>query len=254
MPPVSVTPFSCQRGCLTIRGLIYRPQGERLPIAILSHGFLANYHSVQSYAQWLAERGYLALCFDFNGGGPEVTSDPDTTQMTIFTEVEDLKTVIAYAKTLESGDPNSILLLGCSQGGIVSALAAKDLGHEIHKLILFYPAFCIPDDADKGEMLFAKFDPQNVPEFLPCGSIQLGRAYATTMQNFDLLGEVSQYQGKVLILSGTQDPIVAPRYVTAAQKAYPNAELFLIEGAGYSFTGTHKTEVLNHLEAFLSAP
>lgn len=45
--------FSCQRDGLTIRGYEYRPQGDNLPIAIVSHGFMANMMTVKHYAQSL---------------------------------------------------------------------------------------------------------------------------------------------------------------------------------------------------------
>ena len=70
-------------------------------------------------------------------------SDGKTTDMSVLTEVSDLCTVIEYAKGLEYTDSTNILLMGCSQGGFVSALTAAKLRDEIRKLVLFYPAFCI---------------------------------------------------------------------------------------------------------------
>ncbi|MBQ8621678.1 MAG: hypothetical protein IJ422_05130 [Oscillospiraceae bacterium] len=42
--PFTETTFECKRGDLTIRGTEYRPEGENLPVAIVSHGFMA-WHS-----------------------------------------------------------------------------------------------------------------------------------------------------------------------------------------------------------------
>ena len=39
--------FSCERGGLTIRGNLFQPEGENLPIAILSHGFMANQYTMK---------------------------------------------------------------------------------------------------------------------------------------------------------------------------------------------------------------
>lgn len=47
------------------------------------------------------------------------------------------------------------------QRGFVSSLVAAKWKDRISKLVLFYPALCIPDDARAGKMMFAKFDPQN---------------------------------------------------------------------------------------------
>ena len=50
------------------RGTEYRPEGEKLPIAIVSHGFMAWQDTVRHYVQELARMGYAAYCFDFCGG------------------------------------------------------------------------------------------------------------------------------------------------------------------------------------------
>ena len=39
--PFIETTFECRRGDLIIRGTEYRPEGENLPVAIVSHGFMA---------------------------------------------------------------------------------------------------------------------------------------------------------------------------------------------------------------------
>ena len=51
--------------------------------------------------------------------------------------------------------------MGCSQGGFVSALVAAKNNFPIEKLVLFYPALCIPDDAepenDDGKLIRKMF-------------------------------------------------------------------------------------------------
>lgn len=170
MGNIKKSKFSCQRDGLTIRGHEYKPIGENLPIAIVSHGFMANLMTVKHYAQFLAEIGYVAFCFDFNGGCVMMgKSDGKTTDTSVLTEVSDLCAVIEYAKSLDYTDSSNILLMGCSQGGFVSALTAAKLRDQVRKLVLFYPALCIPDDARSGKMMWAKFDPQNIPEIVKCG-------------------------------------------------------------------------------------
>ena len=117
--------FECQREGLTIRGTEYRPEGVNLPIAVVSHGFMAYQDTVRHYAKLLAEMGFVSYCFDFNGGCVvKGKSDGKTTEMSVLTEVKDLEAVITYAKEQEYTDADDILLMGCSQGGFVSALVA----------------------------------------------------------------------------------------------------------------------------------
>lgn len=136
------------RGDLTIRGTEYRPNGEKLLIAIVCHGFMANQQTVRQYTRLLAKIGYCAYCFDFCGGSvpPLGRSDGATTDMSVLTEVQDLEAVIRYAQSLPYTS-DTLLLMGCSQGGMVSALTAAKHPDAVDRLVLFYPAFCIPDDA-----------------------------------------------------------------------------------------------------------
>ncbi len=244
--------FELVRDGMLLKGLYYRPQGDPLPIAIVSHGFMANYSTTKGYAEWFAKHGYASFCFDFNGGGLFGKSDKDTTKMTIFTEVEDLKAVIAHARKLPETDENSVTLMGCSQGGVVSALTAAELQDEITRLILFYPALCIPDDARAGKMMFAKFDPDNIPEIIQCGPMKLGREYAACVQGIDLIEIIRSYGGPVLIVHGTGDDIVDYHYAERAAKAYPHAKLKLIPKGSHGFSKKDDKTALIYVKDFLS--
>lgn len=239
--PIQTTAFLSSRDGLTIRGREYRLEDSGLPIAIVSHGFMANQHSVRRYARQLAKWGYAAYTFDFCGGCVLGKSDGHTTDMTVFTEQADLEAVIRYAKSLPYTDASHIILMGCSQGGFVSALAAAKLGAEIEKLVLLYPALCIPDDARAGKMLFAKFDPNNIPETISCGPMRLGRAYAASMLTMNPFDAIAPYQGLVLIVHGAKDSIVDLKYAQQAVTAYDHTaanrcRLIPLEDAGHGFS------------------
>lgn len=249
--PFTQTTFSCKRGDLTIRGTEYRPEGENLPVAIVSHGFMAFQDTVRHYAKELAREGYCAYCFDFCGGSvaQKGKSDGETTDMSVLTEVTDLEAVIEYVQSLPYNS-NHLLLVGCSQGGFVSALAAARHPGLVDKLVLFYPALCIPDDARAGQMMFAKFDPMNIPERIDCGPMKLGRCYVTDVIGMDPYEEIKPYRGPVLIIHGTKDAIVALDYSRQAQKSYPNAKLHIIKGGAHGFNKKHDAIAMAHLRSF----
>ena len=139
--------FTCMRGKLTIRGTLYRQDLDNQPIVIISHGFMANRKSVKVYARQFAAWGYAAFTFDFNGGSIVSQSNGKSTDMSVFTEVKDLMAVIRFAREQSFVNPDRLTLMGCSQGGFVSAMTAAQLKGQVTRLILFYPALCIPDDA-----------------------------------------------------------------------------------------------------------
>ena len=243
--------FECRRGHLTIRGTEYRPAGENLPAAIVCHGFMANRDSVRHYAKELANLGYCAFIFDFCGGSVMGSgkSDGETTDMSVLTEVRDLEAVIAYVKSLPYIG-GGLLLMGCSQGGFVSALTAAKHPEQVKKLLLVYPALCIPDDARAGKMMFAKFDPRNIPERINCGPMKLGKCYVADVIGMDPFEEIKGYPGPVLIIHGTKDAIVNIDYSRKARETYPSAELCVIEGGAHGFGRKHDAIAIAQLKQF----
>ena len=262
--------FTCKRGQLRLRGSMFRPaEGERFPIAVVSHEFMANRLFTIRYARLLASLGYAAFCFDFSGGCIVGGSQGKTTDMTVFTEMEDLKAVIAYAKAQPYTDPDRLLLMGCSQGGLVTALTAAELGEQVEGIILFYPALSIPDDARKGSMIRASFDPQQIPETMRCGPMKLGRAYAASVLDLDPFAAISKYRGDVLIVHGNADDLVDITYSRRAYAAYreaaeaalqageiaamPHLKFHEVEGAGHIFTRPgHNRDAVEAVRAFLT--
>ena len=250
-------PFTCVRDGLTIRGLLFEPvsgkvnEAGKLPVAIVSHMFMVNYKLTVKYARALAECGYLSVCYDFNGGGLFSKSDGKSVDMSVLTEVADLEAVIAEVLKHEKADASRLMLMGCSQGGFVSALVAARHPGMVEKLILFYPALSIPDDARKGQMLMAKFDPKNIPEVIRCGFMKLGRRYVTDVNEMDAFKEISAYEGPVLILHGTKDTAVDVSNSKKAAEVYPNARLELIADAGHGFFGAKGKTAMAMLKEYV---
>ena len=249
--------FSCERDGLTIKGTVFLPKGKTdCPIAVISHGFMANQMFSQIHAQNLAKMGYAAFCFDFCGGTLVGSSDGDSTDMSVLTEAEDLKAVIEFAKSQSYTDENELILLGCSQGGFVSAIVAAEMKEEVDALILLYPALCIPDDARSGEMMFSKFDPQNVPETFWCGPMKLGRRYVTDVIEMDPYEIIHQYTGKVLIIHGNQDETVDISYALRAVETYSQAgadvEMKIIDEGGHMFFNPiHAYKALGYIREYV---
>ncbi len=255
---------SCIRDGLVLRGTEYRPAettaGDTacLPAAIVSHGFMANRSSVRHYAKALARQGFAAFCFDFAGGcAIGGKSDGKTTDMSVLTEVEDLDAIVSHVCALPYVDQRRVLLMGCSQGGLVSALYAAKCPDVVAGLALFYPALCIPDDARAGKMMFARFDPQNVPERFWCGPMRHGRRYATDVMTLDPYEAIVAYEGPALIVQGSADAIVDPSYARRAFEVYDrrkgahdSVELVMIEGAGHGFAPWHDRRAMAELLRF----
>lgn len=256
IPGVTESTFECVRDGLIIRGTEYRPEGESLPISIVSHGFMGFQDTVRHYCKALASIGYAAYCFDFCGGSApgKGASEGASTDMSVLTEVKDLEAVIAYTRSL-SYTSDTLLLMGCSQGGFVSGLVSVKPENKVSKLVLFYPALCIPDDARAGKMLFAKFDPENIPDVINCGPMKLGGCYPRDVLKMDPYAEISPYQGPVLIVHGTKDKIVHVDYARKAADAYEavlsgRTKLCIIEDGAHGFNKKHDAYAIEQLKQF----
>ena len=220
--------FTCNRDGLTISGKVFHTDMEKQPILIISHAFMANKWFSYAHAEYLLKLGYAVFTFDFNGGCLLGKSEGKKTDMSVLTEVEDLKAVIEYAKNCPYTDEQKIVLMGCSQGGFVSAITASQLTDTVDKLILFYPALSIPDDARSGSMIYAEFDPLHVPDSFMCGPMRLGKCYVEDVLQMDAYEAIGNYTGDVLLLHGGKDSVVDKAYSDKAYKTYTSAGAHVI--------------------------
>lgn len=258
--------FSTVRDGLTLRGYVYRQreleQDYSCPIVILCHGFLADQSTTAEYARYFARHGYVALTFDFAGGCLLGRSDGSLAHdMTLSSECRDLKAVLSYARKNLIADASRISLMGLSQGGLVCAMTAADPSLSIERLILFYPALCIPDDARKGCMMFFHFDPEDIPEeIIGLIPLRLNGAYAKEAQQLDVHAAITPYRGPVLIVHGKADRIVNYEYSLKAAEAYratrhktkdAPVKLYLIDRAGHGFGRILDLQALAYVDTFI---
>ena len=205
----TVSELCCERDGKNIYGLAYVPDtAEKVPLVILSHELNNTHETMKAYAEALAGNGYAAYIYDFCGGSASSKSDGATTEMSVMTEKADLEAVLTTAKTWSFVDTNRILLLGGSQGGVVTSLAAADHADEIAGTILLYPAYSIFD------IIHERFSElSEVPDtFVWNGWLDVGRCYAADIWETDPYSEISAYTMPVLILHSTQDAVMDISY------------------------------------------
>lgn len=221
-----------------IRGYLYRPDNvaDKLPLVILSHGFFANYTWMTYYAEELVKQDIICYLFDFRGGGPDTESDGTLEESSVLTELQDLNTIIRNLSEHNSVDKDRIYLLGHSQGGLVSALAATQ--NSIRAMFLLAPAYNIPE-----EMRNTKLPQEGKIIKHPVGIFT--RKYITDARKIKIYDDVNKFSNKVYIFHGKNDNLVPLNYVKQAQKQYPDAQLKIIENENHNFTKKAKEEVKN---------
>ncbi|MGM9675933.1 MAG: alpha/beta hydrolase family protein [Bacteroidaceae bacterium] len=222
--------YCCMRDSNRIYGMLYlNPLASNIrPAVILSHSSSLTHEAMAGYALMLARQGFVAYCFDFCGGSADSKSDGDASDMTVFTEVEDLRTVVNDVKRLGFVDRQRVYLMGSSQGGLVSALLADEEPDAFAGMVLFYPAFNIPDMVAQ----FAGLGSWG-------GSFGLSQKYMDSMKDFDVWAHVGSFPHPVCIVHGTSDIIVDISYSEKAEACYPNARLHRIQGANHGFNAAN---------------
>lgn len=230
-----------------IYGIAYIPdtENEKVPLVICAHGLGGSYHTNMAYAEQLAGHGIAAYCFDFRGGGGTM-SDGDTTEMSVMTEVSDLEAILEAAAGWDFVDTDKMVLLGTSQGGITSAIAAARHTDEVSGLVLLYPAFLVSD------AIHEQFDSlEDVPDTYRFNWITAGRPYAEDMWDYDVYEEIGNYTEKVLLMHGSADSIVPISYSERAAEVYENVDYYVIDGAGHGFNGGAFDEAVRHIFDYL---
>jgi len=232
--PFTVEEIHCKtRDGKDIWGQLYRPNVDekRLPIVIMAHGYNGTHREPQAYAESLAMRGVASYIFDFCGGGNNSKSEGATTDMTVFTEKENVEDITKMVKSWDFIDSSRVALLGCSQGGLVAALTAASNPDMFKSLVLVYPALTIPDTAP---MMLKRFDadggrPQDVM------GMKLGRGYYEKINGLNALDSIGAYKGDVFIVYGDRDMIVAGGVDKAADK-YEKCQKLVVPGGDHGFS------------------
>lgn len=229
----------CDNNGKKIYGEAYIPKtGSKLATVITSHGLGSNHESGASYAKKYAPKGYAVYTFDFCGGSNSNNpnkSDGSPLEMSVMTEVSDLEAVLSAAKGWDFVDSDRIYLQGGSQGGLVSAITGIKHQDEIAGMILLYPAFGMYD-------LVCSFDDETLDDELRVGSMTVGKNFVTDLREYDVREDLYKFTKPVIVIQGSEDETVLPKNTEEAAKLFPDADYYVIEGAGHGFSGKHHDE------------
>ena len=221
-----------------LQAVIHKPtlkQGERVPMVVLCHGFMGNMQSglLIKIAELLQAQGIASIRFDFNGHGQ---SEGRFQDMTVPNEIVDAKKVIDYVRALPY--VSSVAISGHSQGGVVAAMTAGELGSDkIKAVVLLAPAAVLRDDAIRGSTMGATYDPFNLGEYVELfRGLKLGAEYIRTAFSLPIYETSAGYNGPALIIHGTGDRVVPYTYGERFHQIWPKSKLQIIDRADHGFS------------------
>ena len=248
---VQVEDFSTTRETMHIGGKLYLPKGRKGPgpAAIFCHGLFGSRNEQEVYARCAARVGIIAVAFDFCGGPANGSlSDGTPADNSVLTEIEDVTAVYDALASRADVDPSRIVVMGASQGGLVSALFAAKYPSRVKALGLFFPAFNLPDYVRTGVKTLFDDNLDAIPEEglrtkllgIDLGDVNytFSPKYIRDAYGIDAYRTIGNYKGTVNIIHGDQDIIVPIEYTQEALKVYKNAHLDVLPGQGHVFDQT----------------
>ena len=228
---------------------LYIPEGQKdsYPTVIFSHGFTATGRNQVHFAEVLNDAGFGLCLFDFCGGGFDSRSDGSSLQMSVMTEVEDLRAVYKAVADEAGVDSGNLFLMGNSQGALVSSLLALELEDQLKALVLNFPAFSIPESTRESYP-----EPDRIPDKTEIFDFPVGAVYHRDIWELDIFEKIGRFKKNVLIVHGSKDEIVPLSFSEKAREIYENAELLVIEGAGHGYTLSEDRILLKRTIEFIN--
>lgn len=205
-----------------------RPAGRARAAAVFCPVFGGGAEDFLPDAACLSERGVASLALTFCGSSARAETYLRTTQMTVFTETEELCAAIGFLQ--REGLGGRIFAFGASQGGLVAALAAERMPEALCGMALLCPAFSLPDDWRRN---FPRRE--DIPAVHALWGIPLGRIFYESVYDKDVFAEIGTFPRPVLLMHGTRDRLVPISYSRRAAALYPRARLEEFSGEGHGF-------------------
>ena len=221
-----------------LSAIIQKPelqQGQQCPMVVFCHGFGGRKEGplFELIADTLQAHGIASIRFDFNAHGD---SEGEFKDMTVPNEIEDAKKVVEYVRDLRY--VSELAIVGHSQGGVVAAMTAGELGTEAFKAVaLMAPAAVLRDDAIRGNTFGKQYDPFDLGEYVELfGGMKLGANYVKTAFTLPIYETAAKYQGPALIIHGNGDRVVPYTYGERFHQIWPKSEYVLQEYFDHGFS------------------
>lgn len=228
-----VKDLDCTNNGNRIWGKVYMPKGVKgnVPLVLIGHGYNSSYREARPYAEALASRGVAACIFDFCGGSMNSMSEGKTTEMSVFTESSDMEAIMRASRSWKGIDQKRIVLMGCSQGGLVASITAAANPDKVHSMVLIYPALTIGSDAinrhPKEAITSERFNLMG---------LEISHVYYDNLLGYNVYDDIKKFSNPVVAIYGDKDPIAANDSMERADASFSGPfETRVISGGAHGF-------------------
>ena len=228
----TVSDLDCTSGGKRIWGEVFMPKGVKgkVPLVIIGHGYNSSWRETRPYAEALASRGVAACIFDFCGGSMTSRSEGATTEMSVFTESDDMVAIMDAARKWKGIDSKRIVIMGCSQGGLVASITGAAHPDRVHSMVLIYPAFNIGYDAvnrhPKEAIHSEKFNLMG---------LDISHVFYDKLLGYNVYEDIKKYRNPVVAIYGDRDAVTANNAMEKADASFGHFETRVISQATHGF-------------------
>lgn len=208
---------------------------QKYPLLLMAHGFNSTFQEYNYFTNYLTENGYAVLYFDFRGGhASQGLSDGKLIQMSYDTKLSDIRVMTEYASSLPMADPQKMIFVGHSQGGMMGLITAcdEDLKTRFLGMLLFSPyAFRTTYLEEFGSI-------DNLPDSYSLLMQKVGKDYLYSAIKYDgiIWDGISAYDKPVKIWIGDSDELIpVETAVKLAETFGDNASYEVVPGGFHDF-------------------
>lgn len=214
-------------------------QGDLPPLVIMCHGGKGDkleWGRFPKTAEALNKSHFDVLLFDFSGMG-----ENDREPMLISNHIMDLEDIFQWAKV---EGYNKISTIALSLSGLTSLLANLP---DRKSAVFWAPGFFLKKmkrfQFNLSKVVFKfKKKPIKLENSGIGPQILVNYQFIDEILGFDVLNALKKFSTPSLIIQGSSDQTVKPKYSQEAFNAMPNDKyhkLAMVQGASHSFTGLH---------------
>jgi len=221
-------------------------KGDKFPTVILVPGFgmdLHEYGLFDELSAVLIKSGFQVIRFSFAGTGK---SEGNFETMTLESQIQQLKDIIAYVAKDRFTKPRKIGILGQSFGAatIIASLPIPKI-----KTILLASASTMPSVALAKQLKRQRsYNPEGTSILLRTDQrkIRVGYSIWKSLAHFNLIGSIAKATQPVLFIYGSKDRTVKLTEAHQYFAAVPGKKkIHIIELADHGFTGKFRPKFLD---------
>ncbi len=232
---------------MQLAGVLHQPGWPGSTGVVICHGMMSSKDSPKhrGIAMSLAERGHMALRFDFSGRGE---SPGSLLGLTFARQVIECRAAVAE---LRRAGVSKIGLVGSSMGGAVAALAAvAESPAALVTMATVGRTDLLPERA-VGKYELERWERDR---FIEVEGEKIGYALVEDARRIDLPAEARKIKCPWLLLHGEFDEVVPVEDPQILYQAAEGAVLEIVAGADHRFSGEeHREFVTGRIVDFIDA-